>query len=72
MNLHNFISENSTDSELNDDELKFLQKLQDETQLLSEMYDKVAIERFTESKNNFFSRIYQIQSNPRYLSFMLL
>ena len=54
MNLHNFISENSTDSELNDDELKFLQKLQDETQLLSEMYDKVAIERFTESKNNFF------------------
>ena len=35
MNMHNFISETNADSDLDDDELKFLQKLKDETQLLS-------------------------------------
>jgi hypothetical protein len=49
-NMHSLLSNN----ELDDDGRKFLQELIDETQLLSKMYDKVVIERFAESKNNFF------------------
>ena len=62
MNIHDFISETNADSELDNNELKFLQKLKYETQLLSNIYDKVAIERFTESENNFF--LGYIKSNP--------
>ena len=62
MNMHNFISETNADSDLDDDELKFLQKLKDETQLFSNIYDKVTIERFTESENNFL--LGYIKSNP--------
>ena len=51
-NMHNLLSD--TDAKLDDYDLKLLQELKDQTQSLAKMYDKVALERFTESKNNFF------------------
>ena len=47
-NMHNLLSD--TDAKLDDYDLKLLQELKDQTQSLAKIYDKVAIERFTESK----------------------